>query len=88
MSQGMKKWLSLYLSFYILKNIKVQFVLFLGKDVTSTSYNDIEVYGLLSGSTFTYKPGRNLSPGVDRSLTWSSAQLHHSCWGFYLAARS
>lgn len=38
----MKKWLSLYLSFQSMKNINVQFVLFLGKDVTSTSYDDIQ----------------------------------------------
>lgn len=59
-------WLSLCLSFHIMKTINVQLVLFLGKDVTSMSYSTIQVYGLLGGSTFTYKAGGNLCPGVDR----------------------
>lgn len=39
------KWFSLYLSYHITKNINVELVLFLGEDVISTSYSDIQVYG-------------------------------------------
>lgn len=60
-----------------MKNIKVHFVLFLGKDITSTSYSDIQVCGFPSGSTLTYKREGNFLAGVERpqALSTSSLQL-------------
>lgn len=67
MSWGIKKWLSQYLSFHIMKNVKVQFVLFLGKDVTGTDCDDIQVCVWFAQWKHSYlESWGNLPLGVDR----------------------